>query len=200
MTSINPSPMSAIPPKETEFKYNCKKKKMRINKICQPCKAKLRSTKLKLLLDNSLSDLLSCSLRKLNGAGRVRFLTEVSPHKLDPPWVYGMFSKAMPCSDGPLAKSSDTPSHWIQTIWIAISQRLARGTWFCPYHDVNVFVEILTRSGERLGRRKFKVPQFVFHAAVEFVRILFPLGMEFHANGRVLCQFDISYFHFGCNN
>jgi hypothetical protein len=41
---------------------------------------------LKLLLDNSRSDLLlSCSLRRLSGAGRERFFTDVSPHKLDPP-------------------------------------------------------------------------------------------------------------------
>lgn len=54
--------------------------------ICIPCKAKLRSTKLKLLLDSSLSDL-SCSFLRLSGAGRVRFFTDVSPHKFDPPWV-----------------------------------------------------------------------------------------------------------------
>lgn len=51
-------------------------------KIGLPCKATLRSTKLKLLLDNSLS--LSCSLRRLS-CWRVRFFTEESPHRLVPP-------------------------------------------------------------------------------------------------------------------
>ncbi len=35
-----------------------------------------------------------------------------SPHRLEPPYMEGMFSTAMPSSDGPFAKSRDTPSHW----------------------------------------------------------------------------------------
>lgn len=41
------------------------------------------------------------------------FLSVVSPHMLEPPWVYGMLRTAMPCKDGPLDRSRETPSHYI---------------------------------------------------------------------------------------
>lgn len=51
-------------------------------------------------------------------------------------------------------------------------------------------MKVLARSRERLGSGKLKVPQFVLHPAVELVRILLPLGMEFHANGRILIKWN----------
>lgn len=72
-----------------------------------------RSTELKLLAEYSLSELLN-RLPFRNGPlpRLMRFCDKCSPHKFEPPCVYGMFSSAMPCKCGPLAKSNETPSHW----------------------------------------------------------------------------------------
>lgn len=61
---------------------------------------------------------------------------------------------------------------------------------FIYYHDVDIFVQVLARSGERFRGGELKVPQLVLHPAVELVGILLAFRMEFHANGRILC---ISY-------
>lgn len=78
-----------------------------------PWMATERSTELKLVADNSLSD--SCMFLPFwNGPPPlrlIRFCDRCSPHRFDPPWVYGMLSSAMPCRWGPFARSSDTPSH-----------------------------------------------------------------------------------------
>lgn len=78
-----------------------------------PCMAIDRSTELKLLAEYSLSELFS-RLPFRNGPlpRLMRFCDKCSPHKFEPPCVYGMFSNAIPCKCGPLAKSNETPSHW----------------------------------------------------------------------------------------
>ena len=108
----------------------------------------------------------------------------------------------MPCREGPLAKSNDTPSHcksnqvirqpiggvakhWllllVVEVVVVVVVALNR-----THHDVDVFVQVLARGRERLRGSEFKVPQFVFHSAVELLRVLFPLRMEFDANGSIL--------------
>lgn len=79
-----------------------------------PCIAIDRSTELKLFAEYSLSELLN-RLPFRNGPlpRLMRFCDKCSPHKFEPPCVYGMFSNAMPCKCGPLAKSNETPSHCV---------------------------------------------------------------------------------------
>lgn len=77
-----------------------------------PCMAMERSTELKLLAEYSLSVLLRrLPLRNGPVARLIRFCDKCSPHKFEPPCVYGIFNNAMPCNGGPLAKSNGTPSH-----------------------------------------------------------------------------------------
>jgi len=47
-------------------------------------------------------------------------------------------------------------------------------------------VEILARGGKCFRSSELKVPQLVFHPAVEFVWILLPLRVEFHTDGGIL--------------
>lgn len=72
-----------------------------------------RSTELKLVAEKSLSELFS-RLPFLNGPPLflILFCDKCSPHKFEPPCVYGMFSNAIPCKWGPLANSNETPSHY----------------------------------------------------------------------------------------
>lgn len=71
-----------------------------------------RSTELKLLADNSLSVFFSfLPLRNGPPLRFIRFCDKCSPHKFEPPCVYGILSNAMPCRCGPLANSNETPSH-----------------------------------------------------------------------------------------
>ena len=35
-----------------------------------------------------------------------------SPHRFEPPYILGMLSMAIPSKDGPLARSSEYPSHY----------------------------------------------------------------------------------------
>lgn len=71
-----------------------------------------KSTELKLTADNSLSELFN-RFPLPNGLVlfRIRFCDKCSPHRLEPPWVYGMFSNAIPCKCGPFARSNAIPSH-----------------------------------------------------------------------------------------
>lgn len=54
------------------------------------------------------------------------------------------------------------------------------------YHNIDIFMEILAGCRECLRRCIFKVPKLVLHATIEFVRILLPFQMEFHANCCIL--------------
>lgn len=79
-----------------------------------PWMAMLKSTELKLWVDISLSALRSFFIF-LNGPLLdvlllMRFCDKFSPHKLDPPCVYGIFSSAIPCNEIPF-KSNRMPSH-----------------------------------------------------------------------------------------
>lgn len=77
-----------------------------------PCIAMDRSTELKLFAEYSLSELRSrLPLRNGPLPRLMRFCDKCSPHKFEPPCVYGMFSRATPCKCGPFAKSNETPSH-----------------------------------------------------------------------------------------
>ena len=67
-------------------------------------------------------------------------------------------------------------------------------------HDVNIFVQVLARRRERLGRGEFKVPQFVLHPTVEFVGILLSLRVEFHANRRILFIFKYKQSNYLLNS
>lgn len=72
-----------------------------------------RSTELKLWVEISLSVALSL-LILLKGPDvdvllRSRFCDRFSPHRFEPPWLYGMFNKAIPWSGTPF-RSSLTPS------------------------------------------------------------------------------------------
>lgn len=70
-----------------------------------------KSTELKLVVESSLSTLRNFPA-PLNGPFlRILFCDKCSPHRFEPPWVYGMLSRAIPCKWGPLASSKDTPSH-----------------------------------------------------------------------------------------
>lgn len=61
-----------------------------------------------------------------------------------------MLSKAIPCSDGPLAKSNDTPSHCNkENQLVGFDHWLDVEKFAVIYHDVNIFVQILARCGER---------------------------------------------------
>lgn len=72
-----------------------------------------RSTELKLLADNSLSaDFSFLPFRNGPPLFLIRFCDRCSPQRFEPPWVYGIFRRAIPCSCGPFANSSETPSHW----------------------------------------------------------------------------------------
>lgn len=76
----------------------------------RPWMAALRFTELKLLVDSSFSlSFLRIGMREVVLTGR--FFPWFSPHRFDPPCVYGMLRSAMPCRACPLASSRDTPSH-----------------------------------------------------------------------------------------
>lgn len=63
-----------------------------------PCMATDKSTELKLVAESSLSELLNF-LPFLNGPllRFIRFCDKCSPHKFEPPCVYGILSNAIPC-------------------------------------------------------------------------------------------------------
>lgn len=133
-----------------------------------------RSTELKLVADSSLSD--SCIFLPFrNGPPPLRlmrFCDKCSPQRFEPPWVYGMLSRAMPWRCGPLARSSETPSHCvgIQCCIFYFKIRV-----FSTYHNINMFVKILAGCGKCLWGCVFEIPQFILHATVEFVWISFAL-------------------------
>jgi hypothetical protein len=86
---------------------------MSLHDYCyKPWMAALRFTELKLLVDSSFSlSFLRIGMREVVLTDR--FFPWFSPHRLDPPCVYGMLRSAMPCRACPLASSRDTPSHCI---------------------------------------------------------------------------------------
>lgn len=79
-----------------------------------PWMAMDKSTELKLCVEISLSvarrRFILLKGPALDVLRRIRFCDKFSPHRLEPPWLYGIFSKATPCSGTPF-KSSLTPSH-----------------------------------------------------------------------------------------
>lgn len=65
---------------------------------------------------------------------------------------------------------------------------------WCTYGYFDELVQILAGRRELLGRGVFEIPQLVFHAAVELFRVLLPLQVEFHANGRVLKYYGRKFY------
>ena len=50
-------------------------------------------------------------------------------------------------------------------------------------------MEIFTTAAELLGGSVFKVPEFIFHSVVEFLRVFLPLGVELAADRCILKYF-----------
>lgn len=71
--------------------------------------------------------------------------------------MLGIFSKAMPSNDGPLDKSSETPSHCTETRPFKLDSDTITD------HDIDVLVQVLARGKDRLGRAKLEIPQPIFH-------------------------------------
>lgn len=58
-------------------------------------------------------------------------------------------------------------------------------------------MEILARGGKCFRSSELKVPQLVFHPAVEFIWILLPLRVEFHTDGGILQIIQVTYRYIG---
>lgn len=54
------------------------------------------------------------------------------------------------------------------------------------HHDVNIFVKIFARCSKSFRGCIFKVPKFVFHAAVELLRIFFSFHVKLDTDGCIL--------------
>jgi hypothetical protein len=61
-----------------------------------------------------------------------------------------------------------------------------RNTRRKTHGDFNVFVQVLAGSCKLLRSGVLEVPKFVFHPAVEFLRVLLPLEVELDTDGGVL--------------
>lgn len=143
-----------------------------------------RSTELKLFADSSLSEFFSF-FRK--GPFRIRFWDKCSPHRFDPPCVYGMLSNAMPCSCGPFASSNDTPSHCKKkSLFFFIRSILTSVNVSDTYHNFQIFVQIFARRSKSFRGGVLEIPQLVFHTTVEFMRIFLPFQMKLHTDCRIL--------------
>lgn len=105
-----------------KFHHACEKKdhetifhseiKVRKSDNILPWIATDKSTELKLVADNSLSVDFSFLPFRNGPPFRIRFWDKCSPHKFEPPCVYGILSRAIPWRCGPFARSKDTPSHY----------------------------------------------------------------------------------------
>lgn len=116
----------------------------------------------------------------------------VSPHRLEPPCMLGMFNTATPSRDRPL-RSSGVPQHWERygETRSKVSVHCLRENFFdcsfifevdcfktrmhtcnpgmpflCSYLDCQTFVQFLAGSRDGFWSGKFKIPQLVLHSAV----------------------------------